>query len=456
MIEAQRFQHLNDRSPLEKGDYVVYWMQASQRVFDNDALLFAIENANAMHKPLLVYFGIQKDYPQANRRHFRFMLDGLEEIERTLKEMNIPLLVHDSGVLEGLETLYAHMALLVVDRGYTRLERVWRSHVAEKAPCSMVQVETNVVVPVESVSNKEEYSAATLRRKIEPMISYFVDNHPMIELSTPSLNIQMPYASADIGKILDGMQFSVDASECPWMQGGQNKAHSVLETFINEYLDGYAEKRNDPALSHCSHLSPYLHFGMISVISIYNQVKAFDLPDVPVFLEELIVRRELAMNFTQFNPLYDTFEGLPEWARKSLAFHEVDRRPYRYTRDQLEKAETHDRYWNTAQKELVGLGTMHGYMRMYWGKKILEWSPSPKEAFANALYLNNTYMMDGRDPNGFAGVAWCFGKHDRPWVERPVFGNIRYMNDKGLERKFSMQKYVDRIEKELKLHGVGK
>lgn len=162
------------------------------------------------------------------------------------------------------------------------------------------------------------------------------------------------------------------------------------------------------------------------------------------------------MNFTQFNPLYDTFEGLPEWARKSLAFHEVDRRPYRYTRDQLEKAETHDRYWNTAQKELVGLGTMHGYMRMYWGKKILEWSPSPKEAFANALYLNNTYMMDGRDPNGFAGVAWCFGKHDRPWVERPVFGNIRYMNDKGLERKFSMQKYVDRIEKELKLHGVGK
>ena len=170
------------------------------------------------------------------------------------------------------------------------------------------------------------------------------------------------------------------------------------------------------------------------------------LPDVPAFLEQLVVRRELAMNFVYFNPLYDQFEGLPTWAGKTLEQHVADPRPYRYSLVELETAATHDPYWNAAQRELVGLGTIHGYMRMYWGKKILEWSPTPRKAFDIALYLNNTYQLDGRDPNGFAGVAWCFGKHDRPWVERPIFGNIRYMNDKGLERKFDMKRYIERVD----------
>ena len=454
MVEPQRLQLLNDKQPLQKGAYVVYWMQASQRVLDNDALLFAIGRANAMHKPLLVYVGLQADYPQANRRHFRFMLEGLQETEQALKALKIPLLVHTYGLLEGLEPLYEHMAYLVVDRGYTRHERLWRSSVAAKAPCTMAQIESNVVVPVGSASNKEEYSAATLRRKIEPMISYFAHEHPMVELAIPSLGILIPYASADLSDVpalLDTLQLSLIVHECPWMRGGQSAALSALDTFMAEHLDGYAAKRNDPGLSYGSQLSPYLHFGMISPVTIYNRVRKVDFPDVAVFLEELIVRRELAMNYVQFNPFYDSYEGLPEWARKSLAFHEVDIRSYRYTRDQLEKAETHDEYWNTAQKELVHLGTLHGYMRMYWGKKILEWSATPQEAFATALSLNNTYLMDGRDPNGFAGVAWCFGKHDRPWVERPIFGNIRYMNDKGLDRKFSMQEYIDRIETRLTL-----
>ena len=176
------------------------------------------------------------------------------------------------------------------------------------------------------------------------------------------------------------------------------------------------------------------------------------MDDVPVFLEELIVRRELAYNFVWYNPLYDAYEGLPSWAQKNLAFHEQDRRPILYSYAEQEQAQTHDPYWNAAQRELTELGTMHNYLRMYWGKKILEWSPSPKEAFMRALALNNTYQMDGRDPNGYAGVAWCFGKHDRPWAERPISGNIRYMNGKGLERKFTMSGYLARIEKDIGLN----
>ena len=163
------------------------------------------------------------------------------------------------------------------------------------------------------------------------------------------------------------------------------------------------------------------------------------------YLEELIVRRELAMNFVHFNPAYGRYEALPAWARQTLDEHRRDPRPYIYDRDQLEQAETHDPYWNAAQQELLLTGRMHGYMRMYWGKKILEWSPDPEQAFETALYLNNTYELDGRDANGLAGVAWCFGKHDRGWPERPVFGKVRYMNANGLRRKFRMSAYVERV-----------
>lgn len=457
MINLHRLKSLNDKQPNTNGLYVVYWMQASQRILQNYALAYAIEKANAMNKPLLVYFGITGAFPEANRRHYRFMLEGMEELEKGLKAMGIPLLVHPYGIGKGLEPLYPNMAYLVVDRAYTRQERSWREQVALKTPCAMMMVETNVVVPVERASNKEEYSAATLRRKITPMIEEFVLTGPCDELSISSLGIEMPYASADLSGIpalMESLGIADGVGQCPWMRGGQSSALETLKTFITERLDGYDVKRNDPVNPFVSRLSPYLHFGMISPVTIYQEVIKTNLPDVAPFLEELIVRRELAHNFVYFNPLYDSYEGLPEWARKTMSKHQDEERTYVYTRDQLEQAQTHDRYWNTAQNELVHLGTIHGYMRMYWGKKILEWSKMPQEAFSTALYLNNKYQMDGRDPNGFAGVAWCFGKHDRPWAERSIFGMVRYMNDKGLERKFKMDGYVKRIEKQLQDRGI--
>jgi deoxyribodipyrimidine photo-lyase len=194
-------------------------------------------------------------------------------------------------------------------------------------------------------------------------------------------------------------------------------------------------------------MSPWLHFGQISPLVIALKVMKTQSPGKEAYLEELIIRRELAMNYTYYNPFYDSFEGLNDWAKKTLKEHEKDKRPYRYSIDELEQAQTHDPYWNAAQEEMRITGKMHGYMRMYWGKKILEWMKSPEEAFSTALYLNNKYELDGRDPNGFAGIAWCFGKHDRPWFERPIFGKIRYMNANGLKRKFNAEAYVDKIKK---------
>ena len=375
MDSDYRLKALNDKGPNTSGEYVVYWMQASQRTIQNDALYYAIQTANAMHKPLLVYFGITAAYPQANRRHYRFMLEGIAETERELKELGIPLLIHPHGITKGLEPLYGHMAILVVDRGYTRPERSWRAQVAQETSCAMIMVESNVIVPVEYASPKEEYSAATLRRKITPMIKECIQKLPVLGPFVPSLGLDVPYDSADLSNIpalMERLGIADDASQCPWMQGGQAKASALLQTFVQEHLDGYASKGNDPANPHCSHLSPYLHFGMISPVTIYHEIRETGLPDVEPFLEELVVRRELAMNFVYYNPLYDEYGGLPAWARASLEKHQTDKRENSYTRQQLEGAQTHDKYWNTAERELVALGTMHGYMRMYWGKKILE------------------------------------------------------------------------------------
>ncbi|MDH7499231.1 MAG: deoxyribodipyrimidine photolyase, partial [candidate division NC10 bacterium] len=237
------------------------------------------------------------------------------------------------------------------------------------------------------------------------------------------------------------------------LQGGTSQARRHLRAFLQKRIDDYPEARNDPTRDSLSQMSPYLHFGQISPLWIALQVLRTGSPGREAFLEELIVRRELSMNFVFYNGHYDSYEGIPEWARRTLKDHEKETRPYLYDLQTLARARTHDPYWNAAQKEMVLTGKMHGYMRMYWGKKIIEWSRTPEEAFRAALHLNNQYEIDGRDPNGFAGVAWCFGKHDRPWGERSLFGMIRYMNDRGLRRKFDAEEYVKKIDR---LNGKGR
>jgi deoxyribodipyrimidine photo-lyase len=233
----------------------------------------------------------------------------------------------------------------------------------------------------------------------------------------------------------------------PFYTGGTSQAQKRLKKFIKDKLDDYDTKRNDPMQDCQSNLSPYLHFGQISPLYIALEIMKIDSPGKDAFLEELIVRRELSHNFLYYNRRYDDYDALPLWALRTLNYHAKDKREYVYTQAQFENAQTHDPCWNAAQMEMVITGKMHNYMRMYWGKKILEWTKNPKTAFKIVLTLNNKYELDGRDPNGFAGVAWCFGKHDRAWGERPVFGKVRYMNAAGLKRKFDVDAYVNRINK---------
>lgn len=451
MINPQRIQLLNNNPVLGEHEFVLYWMQASQRVTENPALYFAIEQANQLKKPLVVFFGLTADFPEATRRHYQFMLEGLQEVQKELAQRGIRFVLGINGPVAGVSQLLDQVAVLVTDCAYSRVERLWRKQVAQLAPCSVIQVEGNVVVPVGVASQKEEYSAATLRRKIEPMISYFGQAIGEIDCVVSSHDIEtgIEEASLDsIERLLDNLSLVQTPSAS--LKGGEHIAHDALDHFIDQFLCNYAKEHNNPANPAISQLSAYLHFGQISPVEIYNRIAPINLPDVPVFLEQLIVRGELACNYVLFNPNYDKYEGLPAWALKTLAGHAYDEREYLYSYTDLKTAQTHDPYWNAAQQELVGTGFMHGYMRMYWGKKILEWSHSPKVAFETALHLNNTYQLDGRDPNGFAGVAWCFGKHDRPWANRAIFGSVRYMNAKGLERKFDIKEYVGRVESLIK------
>lgn len=447
MIRSERVLPLNRRQIPADRPYVLYWMQSAQRAASNHALEYAVRQANLLRKPLLAYFGISERFPEANERHYRFMLEGLRETRTELEKRGIRLLIRRVSPETGARELAAFAALVVVDRGYLRVERAWRDTLADGADCPVIQVETNVVVPVQTASSKEEYSAATFRPKILRVRDVFAQALQEEKVLVPSLGLNPSpdmFELSDIDAALGLLNIDRSVGSAG-TRGGTVEARRLLRVFLLEKLAGYGDMKNDPGGDLTSGLSPYLHFGQISPLDIM-----LDLSDAPAaqreaFLEELVVRRELSMNFVFFNPQYDAYESLPAWARATLEKHGSDLRPYIYTRDELENARTHDPYWNAAQSEMVLTGRMHGYMRMYWGKKILEWGRTPQEAYSAALWLNNRYSLDGRDPNAFAGVAWCFGKHDRPWGERDVFGNVRYMNAKGLERKFNMRQYLQRV-----------
>lgn len=446
MIHPERIRPLNSRPPV-RGHFVLYWMQASQRVEHNHALAYALDRANELRLPVVVFFGLTESFPEANERHYVFMLQGLAEVERTLRELGVRLIIRRGSPEKKVLEVAEKATLVVVDRGYLHLQRQWRGYAAERLRCPLVQVESDVVVPVEVASNKEEYSAATLRRKINRYLEEFLKPLAPRQPRLASLNLEIEGISlADPNAVCASLAVDRSVPPSPVFRGGTAEAKRRLRLFVEQKLDRYAELRSDPTADWLSHLSPYLHFGQISPLQVALQVQATGSPGAAAFLEELVVRRELSMNFVFYNPQYDAFAGLPAWAQRSLAEHQDDPRPYLYSLADLELGRTHDPFWNAAQIEMVRTGKMHGYMRMYWGKKILEWSPTPGEAFARCLYLNNKYELDGRDPNGFAGVAWCFGKHDRPWGGRAIFGNVRYMSEGGLRRKFNMEAYVRAVQ----------
>jgi deoxyribodipyrimidine photo-lyase len=444
MIHESRIRPLNKNSPVE-GDYTVYWMQASQRAEYNHALEFAIKQANARKQPLVVYFGITDAFPEANQRHYHFMLEGLKCAQEELRARGVGMLVERISPEIGVAEFAKHASMVVCDCGYLRIQRQWRQRASESIDCAVLEVEGDVVVPVETASAKEEYSAATLRRKLRATLDEYLvapaEETPRVDSSLLRLD---HYDISDTAQAASALNTDHSVKPVDSFRGGTREAKRRLAEFIAEKLARFEELRNDPNEDCLSNLSPYLHFGQISPLYTCLKINEHGGPGSDAFLEELIVRRELSMNFVHYNREYDSFAGLPDWAKRTLREHESDRREYLYSLKDLEEARTHDPYWNAAQKEMVISGKMHGYMRMYWGKKILEWTEKPEDAFAAAVYLNNKHELDGRDPNGFAGVAWCFGKHDRPWAPRPIYGNVRYMSAEGLKRKFDADRYARR------------
>jgi deoxyribodipyrimidine photo-lyase len=449
--KKSRIRKINDKGQVT-GEYVLYWMQASQRAEYNYALDFAIAKANKSNLPLLVAFGLSDAYPEANLRHYRFMLEGLQDTANTLDSKSIKFVLQLGHPPEVAIRLSRQAAVVVCDRGYLRHQKSWRKEVSEQAHCAVYEVESDVVVPVSAVSNKAEYAARTIRPRIMRQLGLFMNLYhhaPVIhdsrELDLAGEDLQ------DIESILTKLDLDRSVpSVSRFFKGGTSEARRRLKQFIDEKLDYYEENRNQPQTDYTSVMSPYLHFGQISPLYLALEIDKAETgskDDRNSYLEELVVRRELAINFVNYTDDYDSFSNLPEWARITLGEHESDAREFIYTFEQLEQAKTHDIYWNAAMLEMVHTGYMHNYMRMYWGKKVLEWTESPQEAYDTLLKLNNKYFLDGRDPNSYAGVAWIFGKHDRAWFERSIFGKVRYMAASGLERKCDIKGYVEKINK---------
>lgn len=443
----KRIQFLNDVCDVSKGEFVLYWMSHSQRVHYNHALGYAIERSKEFYKPLLVLFVVDDKFPNANSRHFYFMLEGLKEVEIELSRMGVKFIILRGNPIERVNEVANRAVMVITDKGYTRIEALWRSRLGEMIDKPLVQVETDVLIPVEELSKKEEYSAATIRRKIKTLLEDYLREMNFARYDIRGdLDFESELSLENIDLAIK--QLDIDKSVCKskYYKGGYSKAKENLKLFIENKMQFYNQLKNDPSKDVLSNLSPYLHFGQISSLEIVLELRGVAEDLKSGFLEELITRRELSYNFTTYNENYDTFECLPKWAIDTLEAHMDDDREYTYSLSDLENYMTHDRYWNAAQKELVITGKMNGYMRMYWGKKVIQWSDDYKKAYEYLIYLNDKYSLDGRDPNGYAGIAWVFGKHDRPWVEREIFGKVRYMNDKGLERKFYMEDYLKKID----------
>jgi deoxyribodipyrimidine photo-lyase len=446
MIQPERIRLVNSKQ-VRDGQYVLYWMQAAQRTECNHALEYAIRTANRLSKPVLAFFGITEKWPEANQRHYHFMLEGLKEVRKELEAKGIQMIIRRQSPESGAAELAEGAALVVVDAGHLRVQKKWRNHVGRKIACALHEIETNLIVPVAEASVEEHFVARTFRPRItEKLDRYLVPLvHDKPKLDSLGLKLTA-FDIDDVDEALSRLDIDRSVAKVDSFHGGTREAKRHLSGFLQNKLEQFAQLRNDPTTDCVSNMSPYLHFGQISPLFIALEVSKTPSSSRDAYLEELIIRRELSHNSVFYNKDYDSYASLPLWAKNTLHSHARDKRQYVYSLEQFERRETHDPYWNAAQKEMVLTGKMHGYMRMYWGKKILEWSENPRTGFKIALYLNNKYELDGRDPNAFAGVAWCFGKHDRAWGERPVFGMVRYMDAAGLKRKFDADAYVKKVQ----------
>ncbi|WP_027367426.1 deoxyribodipyrimidine photo-lyase [Desulfocurvibacter africanus] len=443
IVDERRLMALNER-PYGPGP-VLYWMHREHRVNDNWGLLRARELAVDRGVPLAVAYGLAPDYLEAGLRQYAFLLAGLREVEHGLEAIGIPFFLLLGDPAEVIPDLARYLAVgaIITDFDPLRIKRGWLKRIAAEVQTAVEEVDSRNIVPCRAVSEKKEWAARTFRPKIHRLLPEFLTAIPTLKPQTVPWNLDWP--ANDWSQAMDSLKVNSDVGRLSGPRSGELAAGALLAEFTTERLSGYAVGRNDPNGGTTSRLSAHLHFGMLSAQRVALVVIQADAPqeDKDAFLEQLVVRRELAENFCLHEPAYDSAESFPDWARRTLDAHQGDPRPYLYSRDELEQACTHDPLWNAAQREMLATGYMHGYLRMYWAKKILEWSKSPEEAMAVAVRLNDRWELDGRDPNGYAGLAWAIGGvHDRPWPERSVFGTVRSMSFRGARSKFDVQAYI--------------
>ena len=442
MINPQRCRTI--RKGRFNGNSVLYWMNRDKRINDNWALLAAQQCALKNNSSLIVCYNYLGTFPEANIRQYGFLFKGLKEVHEALCKLNIDFFLLNGQAHKTIPDFVERMSIGTIFTDYNPLniykKRIDR--VAKNIRIPFYQIDAHNIVPCWIASEKKEYAAYTIRGKISKKLNLFltdipkVTQHPIGRTIAPNWSLQ---------KVLDSLKIDHSVKEVDWILPGPKQAEERLDV-LKFRLKDYSVNRNDPTKNALSNMSPYFHFGHISPQRVAYEIKESDLPelDKSSFLEEMIIRRELSDNFCEYEKNYDHFEGFHQWAQNSLNEHRNDEREYLYTPEQFEIGDTHEHLWNAAQNQMVETGKMHGYMRMYWAKKILEWSPSPEIALQTAIDLNDKYELDGRDPNGYAGIAWSIGGiHDRAWFERPIFGKIRYMNYNGCKSKFNVKKYIE-------------
>uniref|UniRef100_A0A667YP38 Deoxyribodipyrimidine photo-lyase n=1 Tax=Myripristis murdjan TaxID=586833 RepID=A0A667YP38_9TELE len=445
-LNKKRVRYISDTQKIKQGsEGVLYWMSRDHRIQDNWALIHAQKLAVAENLPLHICVCLVVPKSELSTlRHYTFMLKGLEEVAKECKTLDIQFhLLHGTAgqVLPGFVSDQG-LGAVVTDFSPLREPLQWLEDVKKQLPKDIpfIQVDAHNVVPCWVASGKLEYSARTIRGKITNLLPEFLtDFPPVVKHPCTATRTAKP---VDWTKTLASLQVDKTVGEVSWATPGTRAGMAMLESFIDVRLKLFGTQRNDPNRAALSQLSPWIRFGHLSAQRVALEVRRLGKnagESVSSFIEELVVRRELTDNFCFYNKNYDSVKGAYEWAQKTLKDHAKDPRPYVYTREQLEKAKTHDKLWNAAQYQMVSEGKMHGFLRMYWAKKILEWTSSPEEALSIALYLNDRYELDGQDPNGFVGCMWSIcGIHDQGWAERPIFGKIRYMNYKGCLRKFDV------------------
>jgi deoxyribodipyrimidine photo-lyase len=443
-IDSSRVHCLREAKDKEKGNYVLYWMSLAFRSDWNYSLEYAVGIAEKHDAKVLVMVSLP-DHPYPyTERHLTFLLQGIQDTQQQLASRNVKLIVRLGNISEHIKELSKDAIALVTDFPYLKEDKERLEKALYACSLPVFALESNVTVPVEAITSKQEYAARTIRPKLMEAYEGFLTKPRESKLPKSSMNMSVD--SVDVSKpqqLINSMQFSEHAEPVKGYTGGASEARKMLDKFLDTALSDYENQRQSPTEPAVSYLSMYLSFGMIAPAYILNRLqKRRKSKNVQSFIEELLVRRELAYNFVHFTKDYDSLSALPNWAKESLEKHKDDPREEQYTRNELEKAATHDEAWNECMKRMKENGYLHNHMRMYWGKQILAWSNTPNYAHKTLLYLNNKYFLDGNDPNSYSNALWVFGLHDRAWQENEVFGKVRKMNRNGLDRKIDVERFV--------------